>query len=179
MENENGYSAVLNTIKNLLIAIVILLIINLLVVILVNGDTKDTEKTEKTETPTETETETGEYDVSMFETIDLDGLKDTFNSDEIEVVYFGRPTCSYCVQFLPVLQKAQSEFGYTTKYVDISTISEDDAEEIKDMDDFLNENYGTTPLVILVKDGKLIEGHIGYAEYDTFVEFLNDNGIKN
>lgn len=175
MEDKNGYSAILNTIKNLLIIIIVLLIVNLFVVILVNGDSKDTE-TEEVETTEETESQ--EYDVSMFEAIDLDGLKDAFNSEEIQVVYFGRPTCGYCVQFLPVLQQAQSEFGYKTKYVDISTVSEDDAEEIKDLDEFLDENYGTTPIVILVKDGKLVDGHIGYAEYDTFVDFLNDNGIE-
>lgn len=125
-----------------------------------------------------TETENKEYDVSMFKQIDVDGLKEAFDSEEAKVVYLGRATCGYCVQFLPVLQKAQDEFGYQTLYIDITTIDEDGAKEIQGMDSFLEENYGTTPLVIIVKDGKLVKGHVGYAEYDEFAKYLTDNGIE-
>ena len=125
-----------------------------------------------------TETENTEYDVSMFKQIDVDGLKEAFDSEEAKVVYLGRATCGYCVQFLPVLQKAQDEFGYQTLYIDITTIDEDGAKEIQGMDSFLEENYGTTPLVIIVKDGKLVKGHVGYAEYDEFAKYLTDNGIE-
>ena len=125
-----------------------------------------------------TETENTEYDVSMFKQIDVDGLKEAFDSEEAKVVYLGRATCGYCVQFLPVIQKAQDEFGYKTLYIDITTIDEDGAKEIQGMDSFLEENYGTTPLVIIVKDGKLVKGHVGYAEYDEFAKYLTDNGIE-
>lgn len=175
--NSNVYSGLLNKIKNCLYAIIVLLIINLFVIIIVNGDTKESKETGTSNQDTETE-KTAEYDVSMFEAIDVDGLKEAFDSDEVQVIYLGRSTCGYCVQFLPVLQQAQSEFGYQTLYLDVTTVDEKGAEELKSLDSFLSENYGTTPLVILVKDGKLIEGHIGYAEYDTFAKFLTDNGIE-
>ncbi len=175
--NNNEYSGLLNKIKNCLYVIIVLLIINLFVIIIVNGDPKEEEVTDTTNQTTSQE-EVAEYDVSMFEAIDVDGLKEAFNSDEIQVVYFGRETCGYCVQFLPILQQAQEEFGYQTLYVDVTTVDEEGMEEIQGLDSFLEENYGTTPLVILVKDGELIEGHIGYAEYDTFAQFLTDNGVE-
>ena len=165
------------TIKYLCWAILVLVAICFFCLLIMMNNNTSASDTNKAKEPTETTNE-GEYDVSMFEQIDANGLKKAFDSSEIQVVYLGRATCGYCVQFLPILQQAQSEYGYTTKYIDISAVSDKDAEKITAMDDFLAENYGTTPLVILVKDGKLIDGHIGYAEYETFAEFLNNNGIK-
>ena len=165
------------SLENILLAILIVLVILALILFAyaINSNGSSSQNKETKEEQTEENTE---YDVSMFEEIDASTLKDTFNSSDLEIIYIGRPSCGYCVKFLPVLKQAQSEFGYTTKYLDIEKISEEDANKIKDMDDFLDENYGTTPLVILVKDGKLVDGHIGYAEYETFKEFLTKNGVK-
>ena len=33
-------------------------------------------------------------------------------------------------------------------------------------------------MVILVRDGKLVDGWVGYAEYDAFASFLEENGFK-
>lgn len=129
-----------------------------------------------TENETETE-ESNEYDVSMFETIDADGFVKAFNNDELSVVYFGRATCGYCVQFLPVLQQAQSEYKYKTLYVDISTISTTDAEKITKLDSFLAENYGATPIVVLLKDGKIVDYQRGYSDYSTYTSMLEKNGF--
>lgn len=177
MEKANNENVgTLNKIKNALYAIMALLMINIFVTIIVNGDPKE----EETDTTDQTivQNQEAEYDVSMFETIDTEGLKEAFDSEEAQVVYFGRATCSYCVQFIPVLTQAQEEFGYTTLYVDVSTVDEDAAEEIKGLDSFLEENYGTTPLTIIVKDGELVEGYVGYAEYEDFSKFLTDNGVE-
>lgn len=168
---------VLKGIKKILLAILIVLTV-LVLVLLTNAINNNGESSKSADTKQEETEENTEYDVSMFEEVDTSAFKEAFNSSELGIIYIGRPTCGYCVKFLPVLQQAQSELGYTTKYLDIEKVSEDEANEIKDMDDFLEENYGTTPLVILVKDGKLVDGHIGYAEYETFKEFLTNNGVK-
>ena len=68
--------------------------------------------------------------------------------------------------------------GYTTKYLDVTTVSESDASTISGLNDFLTENYGSTPLVVVTKNGKFVNGWVGYGEYDDFVSFLNKAGIK-
>ena len=121
------------------------------------------------------------YDISMFDVINASKVIDLYKSNEIQVIYIGRETCGYCVQFLPVLQQAQKDYGYKTKYLDITTVTEDGQKAIleKDNDEqFLANSFGSTPMVILVKDGKLVDGWIGYAEYDTFANFLEENGFK-
>lgn len=120
-----------------------------------------------------------EYDASMFKQINADEFVSAFNSNETSVIYLGRPTCSYCAAFLPALQQAQKDFGYTTLYVNIEEIASSDVSKITDLDEWLNEYYGTTPLVVVVKDGKIQgEGWVGYAEYDSFAAYLEELGLK-
>ena len=129
------------------------------------------------ETTTENNTE---YDVSMMESVDLDKmLNDVFKREDIQVVYMGRSTCSHCVSFLPILQKAQEEYDYETLYLDISTVDSDGQSKIVNLDEeFFNENYGATPTVLLFKDNKIVDSHIGYSEYDDYASFLEKNGFS-
>lgn len=123
-----------------------------------------------------------DYDVSMFTSVNAKEAVKAFDSNDMQVIYIGRSTCGFCVKFLPVLQQAQKDFGYKTKYLDITTITNEEDQELllsKDNDEnFLTKNYGSTPLVLLVKDGKLIKGWVGYSEYSQFAQFLTENGMK-
>lgn len=121
--------------------------------------------------------ETYDYDVSMFDTINADEFEKAYKGSELQVVYFGRATCGYCVQFLPVLQQAQADYGYTTLYVDIDTIDSDGIEKITGLDSYLSETYGQTPSVLLVKDGKIVDKQLGYTDYSTFASMLETNGF--
>ena len=121
------------------------------------------------------------YDISMFDVINASKVVDLYKSNEIQVIYIGRETCGYCVQFLPILQQAQKDYGYKTKYLDITTVTEEDQKAILAKDNsekFLKTNFGATPMVMLIKNGKLVDGWIGYAEYNSFAGFLEKNGLK-
>ena len=52
-----------------------------------------------------------EYDVSMFTEITAEELINLYNGEEKALIYIGRPTCGYCVAFLPALQQAQKYCG--------------------------------------------------------------------
>lgn len=164
-------------IKKLQVCVYIIIVLLLVNTIALFAAVKD--PSVKSEETTETEQEeTYEYDVSMFKTIDADGFVSAFNGSEMSVVYFGRATCGYCVQFLPVLQQAQSDYGYTTKYVDISTVSEEESSKITNLDSFLSNYWGSTPIVVLIKDGKIVDYQLGYTDYSTFAAILENNGFS-
>lgn len=157
--------------------IIALLAINTIVLIANNSNSSSTTSNEET---TE-EPENTEYDVSMFDTVDVDKVIKLYKSNKTQVIYLGRSTCGYCVKFLPVLQEAQDAYGYTTNYLDITTVSSDDKDKLLEHDNdenFLSENYGSTPMVLLVKDGKLKDTWVGYSEYDEFAQFLEKNGFE-
>lgn len=166
-------------ILKLIYVIFVLVLIN--TVILVTSNLKITIGDSNKESETTSE-ENQDYDVSMFEKVDFDKMMDKFESSDLEVIYIGRPTCGYCVKFLPVLQEAQKKFGYKTVYYDLTDVTQDETNKIieKDNEDeFIKTNFGATPMVLLVKDGKLVDGWVGYSEYDSFAEFLTKNGLKD
>ena len=45
-----------------------------------------------------------------------------------------------------------------------------------DYDGYMEENFGATPMVLIIKDGKIIEAQTGYSEYDTFKTLLKNAG---
>lgn len=152
--------------------VIIALLVFMTVALLLNlkGEKAVTDKTDNTAT------ENTEYDVSSFEEVTIDGMLDKIKSSDIQVVYIGRSTCGYCVKFLPVLKQAQKAFGYKTLYVDISKVDQTGYDKIIQLGDFFKE-FGSTPMVALFKDGKLIKGTIGASEYDAFASFLTENGL--
>lgn len=169
MEEKNIIESKLKRIEALIYVIIIVLVVDTIVLF---AQAQDKEVTETTTEETETE-----YDVSMFQSINADEFVDAYNGSELKVVYFGRSTCGYCIQFLPVLQQAQKDYDYKTLYVDITTINSDGVNKIGQLDTFFSENYGRTPMVVLVKDGNIIDKQLGYTDYSTFASLLEKNGF--
>lgn len=172
--SQIDYTEILTKIFYTLIVIAVISAANLFVNIIKNGEVSEGESTTDTE-------ETGEYDVSMFNEKTTTETIESINNGNTEIIYIGRSTCGYCVKFLPILQEAQENFGYTTTYIDLTEMTTDDQTNLLALDNedgYISENFGYTPMVLIFKDGKLVNGWVGYAEYETFASFLTENGIK-
>lgn len=165
---------ILNKILICLYALIIILIVNT-AILLVKTNFKSTDNNEVEEQ------ESTEYDVSMFTKVTAENLKEAIETEDVKIVYVGRSTCGYCVKFLPVLQKAQTEYNYETLYLDITTVTtteqQDKILELDNEEGFLSENFGGTPMVLMVQDGKIIDTWMGYAEYSTYTAWLEKNGF--
>lgn len=119
------------------------------------------------------------YDISTFIEINYDDFMKKFKSKEQSLIYIGRSTCIHCVNFIPVLKEAQTKYNYKTYYLDISKITVKQTKKIKRLDNFLNKNFGGTPMVIVVKDGKIVkDGWIGESSIDKFENYLEKIGYK-
>lgn len=168
------YSEVLNKILICLYALIAILVINTTILLVKDGSTKANATSNNTE-------ENAEYDVSMFTSVTADTLGDAVSSDTAKIVYIGRSTCGYCVQFLPILQQAQTDYGYETLYLDITTVTTTEQQDkilaFDNDEEFLKENFGGTPMVLLMKNGKLVDTWIGYAEYSEYSAWLEKNGF--
>ena len=122
-----------------------------------------------------------EYDVSMFTEISTNNYADVVNSSDLQLIFMGRSSCTYCQAFLPILQQVQKEYGYKTNYLNIEEITSD--EEINKIFRFDNEdkviknNFGSTPMVVVFKKGKLVNMWLGYDDYDKFVQFVEECGF--
>lgn len=175
-----------NEMKKILVALYIIigiLVVNTLLLIIVNNDKFTTFSTSGNGNnnggnTTTTNNEEVEYDVSSFKAINGQEFIDAYKGSELKVIYIGRETCGYCVQFVPVLKQAQKELGFTPLYLDISTITSSDAEAIMGLDSYFEENFGYTPMTVLVKDNKIVAEQIGALGYDDLVSFLKENLSK-
>ena len=134
---------------------------------------------DKTNKPVNTATNT-EYDVSSFKEISYDEFMDKYKDKNKSLIYIGRATCIHCINFLHILKQVQKEYDYTTYYLDISAVTEKQATKIKKLDKFLDENFGMTPMVIVVKEGKLVDndGWLGESDYEDFSNYLEKVGYS-
>ena len=166
-----------------------LLVVNTCFVIFDGSSKTTTTDTKEEETNTE-------YDVSSFNKINETQFLATVKKADIQVIYLGRSTCGYCIQFLPSIKKAQEDYKYTTNYVDITAVDTSSADYktmttmINNMTDTFNKAhnytgdnayeylYGYTPMILITKNNKIVDVWVGYSDYATFAAWLNENGIK-
>ena len=170
IKNQIDYTDALGRIFSVLVIIAIILGVNLVLNIVTNSD--------KTTTSKEVTEEVAEYDVSEFETLSTTDAAKKIEEGGTQVVYIGRANCGYCVQFIPVLKQAQKDLGYKTIYIDLNEVTVEDQEKLVAYDSYVEENFGYTPMVLVFKDGKYVDGWVGYTEIEEFKSFLADAGIK-
>lgn len=172
VKNQIDYTTVLNRIFYCLLVIAIILGLNFILNVVTNTDSKSTG------TNNIDETENTEYDVSKFDTLSTTDAIAKINEGGTQVVYIGRATCGYCVKFLPIMEQAQQDLGFKTIYINLEEVTTEDQAKLIAYDSYVEENFGYTPMVLVFKDGKYVDGWVGYAEVDSYKSFLAEAGIK-
>ena len=144
---------------------------------------------------------TESYDVSKMNEVDVDEALALFEEDGIHVMYIGRSGCTYCRQFVPVLNQVQEKLNFTTNYLNVDTFAKiwssnltSEAKELKEKVQELTDKFtveasangetgklgdlfienGFTPVLIVIKDGKVVEGFFGYRDADNLTEILEE-----
>lgn len=131
------------------------------------------------------------YDVSALKEVHLSEAIDMIKKKKEVVLLIGRDTCSFCASFLPNVVKAQTELEFTTKYVNLLDVnfSEDSLQEFllylnasvdeKGEKKEFKDLFGETPMFILFRDGKMVDGFVGYKSYEDLISFLAKNDVNN
>ncbi len=167
---------------------VVITIISVLILIFILAD--GTEKTKNTDSQSGEPTEvSADYDVSAFKEIKAQDIKKESKGKNI-LIYVGRSSCGYCVQYVPVLTQVQEKSKkYQTYYIDIAKILDfssatggildQEANNIMQQLDkeFMESNWGATPLTLVVKDSKLVDSIVGYVDADTLEALIKKNGF--
>lgn len=166
---------------------IVITIISVLILIFVLAG--DTEKAANNSNESGNSAEvTEEYDVSAFKEIKAQDIKKESKGKNI-LIYVGRSSCGYCMQYVPVLKEIQEKYNkYTTYYIDIAKILDfsgtggvldKEADEImQKLDkDFMESNWGATPLTLVVKDSKIVDSIVGYVPAESLEKLVKDNGF--
>lgn len=167
---------ILNNIKNnlaLYLTIIVVIIIGLILVF-------QTEKEEKID-----------YDLSMFEVIDVKEVNKYFEEKKSTVLFIGKETCTASQEFIPSLQIAQAKYNIKVRYLDLKSLdveSEDFKKLIENLDfpytlkgeeKSFGEYIGATPMFIIIKEGKMVFGYIGTMTEDVIGTISKQYGATN
>ena len=133
------------------------------------------------------------YRTDLFDVIKPADLSKESKGQTI-VVMIGRQTCSACAVYAPTLVLLQEEYDFTTKYIDFSAMitSTGSSVYISDeagynalisltgdgYDGWVEENFGTTPLTMIIKDNKILYAVVGAVNEDTLKPQFEKFGIK-
>ena len=189
MKDKDILTKLVNLIKYILITLICILIV-LIIGVSKMYSTSDSVIDSTNSDSSESEYNS-EYDVSMFKEIKASDIQNETKKEK-RVLYIGRETCGWCAAFLPMLWQAQDEFGYKTLYIDIAKIIDFSTGQILDQkaydtlssltgkgyENYMEENLGATPMILILEKGKIIGEQAGYSEYETFKSVLETAGIK-
>lgn len=144
-------------IKNILIAVGVLLVCAFVFIVSIKQEEKINKEAAKTK----------------FHEITVDKLNQKLNSDENFVLLLGRPDCSHCVAFKPVITKVANE-----KSIDVYYLNVDNIETLEDWESIWNlvEQEGT-PTVAVIEKQQLISSNAGEMTEEQLIKFLEEAGV--
>ena len=171
----------------LVVIMAILAIINLSILVS-NNSGQTTTNEDLTSNSTDT---SADYDVSEFDEIKASDLSKESKNKTI-VVYIGRSSCGYCVQFVPILKSVQEKYNFTTKYIDIAKIIDYNSSSISDQDAYnlltnmktnseqkgIMEQFGSTPMTLVIKNNTIVDSIVGATDESTLTKLIEDNGFS-
>lgn len=103
-------------------------------------------------------------------------FKTAFASSDNEMIYLGRPTCSYCQMLEPILKTMREEYDVKYTYINTDEISSTQLSEILKELGIKEDEFGT-PYLVIVKDEEVIDRSIGLVDASVMFEFLQTNGL--
>jgi predicted bacteriocin transport accessory protein len=101
--------------------------------------------------------------------------KEVIASKENQIIYLGRPTCSYCQMFQPVLTDLDEQYNFGYHYINTDEITKNQLLSILDEIGIQEEEF-VTPYVVFMEDGVIKDRQVGYVEAEEFFLKLKTNG---
>ena len=95
--------------------------------------------------------------------IEFDEYKELIKEDTKNIIVVGQTTCSHCIAIKPALNSVASQYDLTIYYINVNVLSEEDSDaffqSLRDMEysdpDFVEKGSFGTPLILVVKNGKI------------------------
>ena len=157
-----------------------LLIITVLVVFLIITSIGNKEKEELTL-----------LDTSTFNVVNSKTALELFNEKEPQLLIIGSKKCSATQNFVPILQISQAKEQYYINYLEL-TDEDPSSKSYKYFVDKLDIPYvynneekelkeymGRTPMIIIIKNKKIVYGSIGSMSENALTQLTNTYGVSN
>ena len=157
-----------------------------------NNDVSRQENSNTTNTGTNNNTE-DTYDASKFTEVDGPGAAALFKDKGTHILLISRPGCPICQDLVPKFNQIIDESGIEVNYLELPDTTEtthwnpedwNDLYPYLDMETSINGQEGTygelikvngfTPVVIIAKNGKMVDAFVGSPTVDEVKDFLSE-----
>lgn len=132
-----------------------------------------------------------DYDTRPFNVVNNKEALKLFDSKEPQMLVIGKKTCSASKELLPSLVIAQTKGNYTTNYLELTDLDKnsEDYNKLLELLDYeyqkdgetkpFREYMGATPMVIVIKDNKMVYGYIGTMNNTVVSTIAKQYGVAN
>lgn len=106
----------------------------------------------------------------------LNDILEEINSDETHLFFLGRPTCSYCVEFTPVIEQLSEDYDFDYEYINIDELSSSGLSELLQALNIDESNFGT-PYLSITNNGDVTAEQSGALDREALFNFLQESGM--
>lgn len=106
----------------------------------------------------------------------LNNAIELIENKNTNIILLGRPGCTYCEQFFPVIKQLSEDYNYKYEYINIDNLTSSGLSKLLKKLNINEEDFGT-PYLSITKEGKVIAEQSGYADREMLFNFLQENGI--
>ncbi len=101
-------------------------------------------------------------------------FNEKLNNADNQLIYIGRPTCSYCGLLEPSLEEMAERYEFDYLYVNTDELGTSHSSEIMAK---IGKSSVGTPYMAIVSNGEVVAEQEGYTDYDYTFKFLQENDI--
>ena len=106
----------------------------------------------------------------------LDSAMALIEDKDMHILFLGRPTCSYCEQFEPVITGLSDDYDFEYDYINTDELTSSGLSDLLGRLNINEEEFGT-PYLSITKDGEVVAEQSGYVDRETLFDFLKENGV--
>lgn len=108
--------------------------------------------------------------------INMDTYLEYYAGSEGKIVLIGYPSCPYCQIAQPIIQNLAYEYDLEINYLNTDNFTAEDEANLSKSDEFFDEGFGT-PLLLVVKDDKIVNKVDGLTDKGHYKKFFKEEGF--
>ena len=149
----------------------ILIGVVLVVVVLAMFSSKGTLAEEEVEYPLTLAGEAGMHQITY------DEYESFVENGDAFIVVIERAGCSYCVQYMPIVDDVANEKKIPIYYIDTDTLTADEYNNLNNKNIYLKRNNWGTPTTLFMLGDRVLDAIGGYVEKSVIEKFIENRVV--
>lgn len=105
--------------------------------------------------------------------ITYDEYKTMVDNGDAFIVIIERAGCTYCIQYMPIIEEVANEKKISIHYIDTDTLTTEEMNLLSTTNSYLKKNNWGTPTTLFMLGDRVLDSIGGYVEKDSVLSFLD------